>query len=225
MIPKNTLHFKGFGKSLNFYSGKRFIGMDKGVSGTEFIAIDKFINGEFFIKREYYSQTRGLWEIFNYTTGIIKCYSVNQGENEDTEILYPSMDMGGENFEKYCSYLNKIRYYANSFIKEFGYSDLLVHVEYLDYVLSLLREKKVVYFFPVEFEIKEEKHRVSIFIYRESGEEIRRLINDMIKPVGKYQEEWDGCDDKGIPVENGQYYYVVQSGNSIEPGKEIEVRR
>ena len=43
------------------------------------------------------------------------------------------------------------------------------------------------------------------------GQEVRLLVDERKEP-GYYTVTWDGCDDKGIGVASGVYFYRFQSG-------------
>lgn len=53
---------------------------------------------------------------------------------------------------------------------------------------------------------------VTICIYDESGQEIRRIYAGKLE-AGSYDINWDGTDYAGIPVDDGTYSYEVVAGS------------
>ncbi len=53
--------------------------------------------------------------------------------------------------------------------------------------------------------------RVTLVIYNLRGQQVRKLIDDVLYPSA-YRKEWDGRDDAGKLVASGIYFYRLQSG-------------
>ncbi|MDZ7261066.1 MAG: T9SS type A sorting domain-containing protein, partial [candidate division KSB1 bacterium] len=49
-------------------------------------------------------------------------------------------------------------------------------------------------------------------------------FNEGVKEPGSYSVHWDGCDDSGVLVAGGIYYYLLQAGNEKKTGKMTLVR-
>lgn len=52
---------------------------------------------------------------------------------------------------------------------------------------------------------------VSINVYSVSGRLVRRLVDEMSQPAGRYSVSWDGRDDAGRRVGSGVYYYSLSA--------------
>ncbi len=51
---------------------------------------------------------------------------------------------------------------------------------------------------------------VSLSIYNELGQRVKDLVNAEFLP-GEFQMNWDGTDNRGIPVQSGRYYAVLRT--------------
>jgi len=52
---------------------------------------------------------------------------------------------------------------------------------------------------------------VNLTVYKDSGEHVRTLINNVKKIAGTYFQGWDGKDKNGILVPDGNYRFVVEA--------------
>ncbi|MCD6366212.1 MAG: T9SS type A sorting domain-containing protein [Bacteroidales bacterium] len=55
--------------------------------------------------------------------------------------------------------------------------------------------------------------KVSLVIYNTLGQEVKRLVDNEVKPAGNYHVIWDGKDANGKFVSSGTYFYTLQFGN------------
>ncbi|UCE17162.1 MAG: hypothetical protein JSV84_09670 [Gemmatimonadota bacterium] len=53
--------------------------------------------------------------------------------------------------------------------------------------------------------------RTTLLIYNMMGQEVRCLVDEVQEP-GYYTATWDGCDERGVEVASGVYFYRLQSG-------------
>jgi flagellar hook assembly protein FlgD len=60
--------------------------------------------------------------------------------------------------------------------------------------------------------------RVQLKIYNLLGQEVRTLVEDWQEP-GTNSVVWDGCNNEGIPVVSGIYFYKLMSGNYLKINK------
>lgn len=65
--------------------------------------------------------------------------------------------------------------------------------------------------------------KVSLVIYNTLGQKVRTLVHSEQK-TGHYEIEWDGQDDRGIPVASGIYVYRLEIGEKVASRKMILVR-
>ena len=71
----------------------------------------------------------------------------------------------------------------------------------------------------IEF-IQTKSEHISMSIYNERGQLIKRLLNNALVPKGSYRLTWDGRNDNGGSLPNGTYFYSITSSNSnIKTGK------
>ncbi|UCE17084.1 MAG: T9SS type A sorting domain-containing protein, partial [Gemmatimonadota bacterium] len=49
-------------------------------------------------------------------------------------------------------------------------------------------------------------------VFNMLGQEVRVLV-DKVQEPGYYTATWDGCDEQGIEVASGVYFYRLQSGD------------
>ena len=61
---------------------------------------------------------------------------------------------------------------------------------------------------------------ISIVIYDVKGNQIMSLVNEYKTP-GQYRINWNGKNEKGIPVAGGLYFYSIRSGEFRETKKMI----
>ena len=61
---------------------------------------------------------------------------------------------------------------------------------------------------------------VTIKIYSILGKEVRTLVNEE-KPSGNYSILWNGCDNSGISVASGTYFYRYTAGNITQVKKMV----
>ena len=61
---------------------------------------------------------------------------------------------------------------------------------------------------------------ISIVIYDVNGNQIMSLVNEYKAP-GQYRINWNGKNEKGIPVAGGLYFYSIRSGEFRETKKMI----
>jgi hypothetical protein len=60
------------------------------------------------------------------------------------------------------------------------------------------------------------EHTISIGVYDISGKLIRTLVDEAKHP-GKYVADWDGTDNRGVPVASGVYLASLRSGEGASP--------
>jgi len=53
--------------------------------------------------------------------------------------------------------------------------------------------------------------RVRILVFNLLGQQVKTLV-DGERLAGFYQVEWDGTDEKGVPVSSGMYFYKIEAG-------------
>ncbi|HEX9653350.1 MAG TPA: T9SS type A sorting domain-containing protein, partial [bacterium] len=66
-------------------------------------------------------------------------------------------------------------------------------------------------------------HHVTLRIINLKGQTISSLI-DQDMPAGEYVFDWDGTDDKKVPVASGVYLYQLQAGNYVNTRKLLLVK-
>jgi hypothetical protein len=54
---------------------------------------------------------------------------------------------------------------------------------------------------------------IQLSIYNVAGQLMRTLVNE-IQQAGTYTVNWDGSDDRGMPVSSGMYFCILQAGDS-----------
>ena len=68
---------------------------------------------------------------------------------------------------------------------------------------------RIVYFVP-----DGAQETVSLVVYDVRGARVRTLVSG-VKSAGRYEVEWDGRNQNGVPVSSGVYFYrLVQRGFS-----------
>ncbi len=76
----------------------------------------------------------------------------------------------------------------------------------------------------ISFEIKNTNH-LTLDIFNDNGQWLRRLMDDDALGSGTYQVIWDGKDFKGTSVNRGNYYYKIQGrSNGAVSGKLIYLK-
>jgi hypothetical protein len=53
---------------------------------------------------------------------------------------------------------------------------------------------------------------VNLRIYNIVGQVVRTMVADR-QSAGRYQVQWNGTDDRGMPVSSGIYFYQISAGN------------
>ncbi|MHB8337812.1 MAG: T9SS type A sorting domain-containing protein [Ignavibacteriaceae bacterium] len=71
----------------------------------------------------------------------------------------------------------------------------------------------------INFSLKSEAV-VTIKIYSILGKEVRTLVNEE-RPSGNYSVLWNGCDNAGISVASGTYFYRYTAGNITQVKKMV----
>ncbi len=69
-----------------------------------------------------------------------------------------------------------------------------------------------------------EKERISLLIYDISGRIVRTLIRVKSQEPGVYTVVWDGCDDNGMRLPTGVYFYQLKTMRSSITKKMVFVR-
>ncbi len=64
---------------------------------------------------------------------------------------------------------------------------------------------------------------VTLNIYNSSGQMIKSIINENKIP-GKYTTKWNTCNNDGIEVPSGIYFYMLEVDNNKVPGKMILIK-
>lgn len=59
-----------------------------------------------------------------------------------------------------------------------------------------------------------EKGYITIAIYKENGDYVRTVANNVLRPAGFLTQSWDGKDINGKLVADGKYKFVVEAKNS-----------
>jgi flagellar hook assembly protein FlgD len=54
---------------------------------------------------------------------------------------------------------------------------------------------------------------VNLAVYNVLGQKVRTLVDQRDYVVGRYELEWDGCDDSGTRVSTGVYFYRLTAGD------------
>jgi hypothetical protein len=65
--------------------------------------------------------------------------------------------------------------------------------------------------------------QVSLSVYDIMGRQVRSLVNRG-QLAGRYEVEWDGCDDEGLRVPPGVYFYRLEAGNFSKTEKMLRVK-
>ncbi|MFA5033981.1 MAG: C25 family cysteine peptidase [bacterium] len=65
----------------------------------------------------------------------------------------------------------------------------------------------------VKFNIRKSETKINIAVYDLSGKLVKTVINKSFKP-GKYELNWDGCNETGISVSNG-IYFIKLTGSPL----------
>ena len=56
---------------------------------------------------------------------------------------------------------------------------------------------------------------VTVAIYNVAGQRVRLLRDQKLHPAGRHELEWDGCNERGVPVASGCYFYRLQAGATV----------
>ncbi len=76
----------------------------------------------------------------------------------------------------------------------------------------------------IEFSVSNPEH-VQITIFNELGQEIKQLINGNYINEGKYQVIWDGKNNSGSDVADGNYLYQIKGENGTTKSGKIILKR
>ena len=71
----------------------------------------------------------------------------------------------------------------------------------------------------ISFSIQKESY-ISLVIYDVNGNNIMSLVNEY-KTAGKYRINWNGKNEKGIPVSGGVYFYSIEAGECRQTKKMV----
>jgi len=74
----------------------------------------------------------------------------------------------------------------------------------------------------IKFSLPFDSH-VDLIVYNSAGQKVKTLISGFQK-AGIKQIIWDGLDEKGVPVSNGVYFYMVKASGHKAIGKLILAR-
>jgi probable HAF family extracellular repeat protein len=74
----------------------------------------------------------------------------------------------------------------------------------------------------IRFDLKVSS-RVVLSICSVSGRHVRTLVDEQ-KMAGSYESEWNGCDDRGVPVASGVYFYRLQVGSFSDTKKMVLIQ-
>ncbi|MBN1352985.1 hypothetical protein JXJ21_26580, partial [candidate division KSB1 bacterium] len=136
----------------------------------------------------------------------------------------------------------------DSFAVEFSYRDEPVEKHVLYYRLRCAQNDEAVYFSdafkvemmadsmttlqtatnptnpttPIHFEILK-RNRVILRIYDIMGQNVRTLIDAYLKP-GEYALQWNGNDDFGKDLDDGDYFYQILIDNYFETRRLVLLR-
>ncbi len=66
----------------------------------------------------------------------------------------------------------------------------------------------------IKYSLKESKH-TKLVIYNSLGQVIRTLVND-VQDAGVHTIQWNGCDDYGLNVASGLYFYRLKAGSYLK---------
>jgi len=60
-------------------------------------------------------------------------------------------------------------------------------------------------------------------IYNQLGQEVKTIL-DEDKTAGFHECIWDGCDNNGLPVSSGIFFYRIQAGQFVKVKKTLFFR-
>ena len=66
--------------------------------------------------------------------------------------------------------------------------------------------------------------KVSLTIYDVKGARVKHLVDDLLSPR-EYEREWDGTDERGVPVASGVYYYRLKVDGRALSKKVVVITR
>lgn len=89
---------------------------------------------------------------------------------------------------------------------------------FIDAKPNPFREKTV-----ITYDLRASSH-VKITIYDSPGRQIKTLVNKYQKH-GNHSVSWDGTDMKGLRLPNGQYYFIIQAGQTEYKKKVLKLSR
>ncbi|HPN34353.1 MAG TPA: FlgD immunoglobulin-like domain containing protein [bacterium] len=64
---------------------------------------------------------------------------------------------------------------------------------------------------------------VTLAVFNAIGQKVRTLV-DQKQPAGTYSLQWDGCDDAGVSLSGGVYFYQIRAGASASVKKMIYLK-
>ena len=67
----------------------------------------------------------------------------------------------------------------------------------------------------IEFMVSKAE-RLNLSVFNESGQLVRKLIDESVVPAGKFQIVWDGKDAFGNQAPNGNYIYKIEGENATD---------
>jgi hypothetical protein len=68
-----------------------------------------------------------------------------------------------------------------------------------------------------------QKAEVRLAVYDVLGRRVKVLVNE-IKPSGEHRVDWQGIDDRGLPLPGGVYFYRITAGRATQTGKALLIR-
>jgi len=67
------------------------------------------------------------------------------------------------------------------------------------------------------------EQNVTLAVFNALGQKVRTLV-DQKQPAGTYSLQWDGCDDAGVSLSGGVYFYQIRAGASTSVKKMIYLK-
>ncbi|MEZ4765761.1 MAG: FlgD immunoglobulin-like domain containing protein [Calditrichia bacterium] len=64
---------------------------------------------------------------------------------------------------------------------------------------------------------------ISLKIFNIAGQEVRTLVN-AAQTAGRYSVNWDGRDNRGMPVASGVYFYRLETQAAVQSRKMLLIR-